>query len=436
MLGLVVAVVAITFGQVASPRQSSEPAAPAGTNLRCGEYCLFLALRSLDFPLTSVVELETHLGQPTLRGYSLQQLSDTARSLGAHTLGVQTSLEQLERRTGRFACIAFLEQSNHFVCIYDIDDKTVYIADPPGRRIVSREAFARLWNGKSLLIADRPIDPNVPAGSPPWWAISLIVLAIACLVAVTARKALGRTSPIGFSAACGLLMTILCASCSSPRKEIERGVPLAKVDPLVVDVGRIEVDKDPHGVGEFRIRNTGTGVLRILETSVTCGCTMPTWPPPSISPGGEVTVPVRVKARNETGEHSSLVSVTTNDPVNSHLEVRIRWSERHAITCNPATIDFGTVESGKLAKAALEVDLSRHFTKDQLRVDCYDPNISWDWEGDSVQRGEAGSSRKLCIRLKAPGEQGAGAAVLRLATANGAYSARVSVRPNHPGRGR
>lgn len=135
--------------------QSDIPAA----DLRCGSYCLFLGLKSLNLPVGNYEEFEARLGQPTRLGYSMQQLSDGAALFGAHTLAVDTSLSNLQRRRGRFACIALLEQPSHYVCIYDLDDKFVYIANPPKKSRIERDAFTNVWGGRALLLSDRPLAP-------------------------------------------------------------------------------------------------------------------------------------------------------------------------------------------------------------------------------------------------------------------------------------
>lgn len=156
------------------------PPSPATTDLRCGAYCLYLSLGALDRKPSSFAELEKRLGQPTSLGYSMGQLGDAARSFGVSVLAVETSIENLEARPGRFACVALVERQGHFVCIYDIDESHVYLMDPPDRSSVSREVFSKIWKGKALLLSDRPITPMVPGRFPmkfAWIALVPIVAA-------------------------------------------------------------------------------------------------------------------------------------------------------------------------------------------------------------------------------------------------------------------
>jgi ABC-type bacteriocin/lantibiotic exporter with double-glycine peptidase domain len=123
---------------------------------------VYVALKALDLPVGEFKDLESKLAQPSQMGFSMQQLAEAASSFGAHTLGVETSLDHLERRPGRFVCVALLEKKGHYVCIYDVDESSVFLVDPPDRRTVSRDAFAKLWSGKALLISDRPLETSLP----------------------------------------------------------------------------------------------------------------------------------------------------------------------------------------------------------------------------------------------------------------------------------
>jgi len=152
----------------------------AHVDLRCGAYCLSAALGGLDIvETTSFEDTEKRLGQPTQLGYSMEQLAAAAKSYGAYTLGVRTTLDELEQRGGRFACIALLEQNGHYVCVYDVTPKDVSIIDPPNRWVVSKDGFTALWGGKALLVSATPIEANPRRWNSAW----LLVLA-SCAVGV------------------------------------------------------------------------------------------------------------------------------------------------------------------------------------------------------------------------------------------------------------
>ncbi len=163
------------------------PPSKNSPDLRCGAYCLYVALKSLDAPVGRFDELQQALGSPTALGYSMDQLAEAAKSRGVFSLGVQTGLDQIESRAGRFACIALLEKAGHFVCIYDLDDKSVFLADPPTLREVDRQTFAKSWSGKALLISRQELFPIATRPSRIWWVLGAVV-ALMVLVGIVALR--------------------------------------------------------------------------------------------------------------------------------------------------------------------------------------------------------------------------------------------------------
>ena len=130
-------------------------------------------------------------------------------------------------------------------------------------------------------------------------------------------------------------------------------VPRAVVVPEVVDLGRIEIGQQEKKSGEFLLRNRGTGPLTIFERAVSCGCTVPDWPPSIIPAGGEALVRLTVSAKREAGAHGSVISFATNDPHNPILRIPIRWLERSAVAFDPKSLDFGRVENGKAVESTI-----------------------------------------------------------------------------------
>jgi len=154
---LVLAVTLAAFVDGApAPDAASVRADRPPTNLRCGGHCLYVALKSLGFEVRDYAALEAKLGQPGRLGYSMDELAKAAQGYGASVEGVETTVEGLEGRPGRFACIALLDRG-HFVNVYDVEGDEVHLADPPGLRTVSRASFGAIWGGKALLLSDRPI---------------------------------------------------------------------------------------------------------------------------------------------------------------------------------------------------------------------------------------------------------------------------------------
>ena len=168
-------VLALVISQPKSKPKTPEPR----VDLRCGGYCLYAGLSALDVPLGDYAALEKSLGEPSTLGYSMEQLARAARSRGAFALGVETNLDNLASRPGRFAGIALLDDAKHYACIYDVDDKSVFIVDPPLRREIARDAFSLAWRGNALILSAKDIVPVSPRRSNMPW---LGAIATACLL--------------------------------------------------------------------------------------------------------------------------------------------------------------------------------------------------------------------------------------------------------------
>ncbi|MDD4217873.1 MAG: peptidase domain-containing ABC transporter, partial [Bacteroidales bacterium] len=80
----------------------------------------------------------------TREGVSLLGISDAAESIGMRTMGVKTTLENLEKEKVT-PFIAHWNQ-NHFVVVYKIDKTNVYVADPGASKITySKQEFINHW---------------------------------------------------------------------------------------------------------------------------------------------------------------------------------------------------------------------------------------------------------------------------------------------------
>jgi ABC-type bacteriocin/lantibiotic exporter with double-glycine peptidase domain len=189
MPSYVILVLAATIG-ADGPQQKPD------IDVRCGSYCLYVALKAFDCPVESFAELDGKLGEPSLAGYSLGQLDEAARVYGAHTLGVETTIENLQRRPGRFACLTLVGDA-HFVLMADVRDEKVSIIDPPESSSIPLDTFRSRWSGTALLISDRPLLREEDLPQPFPWVTLLAVAAATTVVLGTfilVRRARGRQS--------------------------------------------------------------------------------------------------------------------------------------------------------------------------------------------------------------------------------------------------
>ena len=148
---------------------------------RCGSNCLYVAMRMLNGKVDKLSQLESSLGEPSPSGYTLSQLSDTARQFGLETLGVETTFDNLCRRSERFACIAHID-GGHFVIFQDVSGGKVSVIDPPRMYDVPLDTMRTRWKGTALLLANRPLTREENLKSPLRWPV--IVLCSVLVIAV------------------------------------------------------------------------------------------------------------------------------------------------------------------------------------------------------------------------------------------------------------
>jgi len=140
------------------------------SDVRCGSYCLFVALRALDLGPAEFEELEASIGPPPTDGYSMLELQQESEKHGASTLAVQTTFENLRKRATqeRFHCIAYLDTNKHFVLLqdYDTEDSSVAVIDPPRSYTMPAGTLETLWSGDALLLSDSELTPeeDLPSG--------------------------------------------------------------------------------------------------------------------------------------------------------------------------------------------------------------------------------------------------------------------------------
>jgi len=108
----------------------------------CGSTCLRMIARCYGKSYTSqTLRQRSYI---TRIGVNLQGMSDAAESIGMRTMGVKTTLENLEKEKVT-PFIAHWNQ-NHFVVVYKIDKANVYIADPGASKITySKQEFINHW---------------------------------------------------------------------------------------------------------------------------------------------------------------------------------------------------------------------------------------------------------------------------------------------------
>lgn len=153
--------------------------------LRCGSHCLYTALNLFDKGPDKFEDLETLMGQPTFQGYSLAEIQEAAEKYGLVTLTVSTTLENLQARTDRFACIAHINDS-HFVLVGDVKGGKVSLIDPPRSFTLPTATFLSQWDGAALLLSDVALEAEESINNRRWRVVMLWRLAWCSIGAVVA----------------------------------------------------------------------------------------------------------------------------------------------------------------------------------------------------------------------------------------------------------
>lgn len=142
-----------------SPAQSKVPT----DDSLCGLNCLYVAMLAVDRDPGSYAAFIAKNQPVGATWSSLGELEVMAKGAGLHTLAVQTTTQDLARRTGQFACIAHVD-GKHFVNVGGVENGGIWVIDPPIDAVVPASVFAQRWKGHALLLSRTPLAP-LPASS-------------------------------------------------------------------------------------------------------------------------------------------------------------------------------------------------------------------------------------------------------------------------------
>ena len=104
-------------------------------------------------------------------------------------------------------------------------------------------------------------------------------------------------------------------SCSNSENKIDKnlidnGAGISIIGDEKINFGKIiqgeKVDL------EFKIKNTGTGPLKIYDATAGCGCTQLEYPKESIKPGDKESIRVTFDSKNRKGKQKKNITLTTN----------------------------------------------------------------------------------------------------------------------------
>ncbi|HVA40936.1 MAG TPA: DUF1573 domain-containing protein, partial [Candidatus Binataceae bacterium] len=162
------------------------------------------------------------------------------------------------------------------------------------------------------------------------------LLAIGALATTPARYALAADLP---AAGSGLLGQEPGAAAA--------GAPRAEVAEPAYNFGT--APGGPPLNHAFMVKNVGNAPLEIRNVNTSCGCTAAKPSKTILAPGEVSTIAASVDTRFEQGHSLSVVTLTTNDPANASLQLKIEGVIKPQVAAQPMDIDFGSVHRGSAA---------------------------------------------------------------------------------------
>lgn len=151
----------------------------------------------------------------------------------------------------------------------------------------------------------------------------------------------------------------------------------------------------------FRIENAGPGVLSILGTQTSCGCTVaqPTLKQVPAGEGSDITAVF--DTGSDRGPAQRIITVTTNDPQHKQVELTLKGDVRVKVDANPVPVVFDHVKHGtEVTKQVLITDTlgDKNFKITSIT------HASPDLKVDQLPRsdGKPGAILKLTLLKSAP----------------------------------
>ena len=136
--------------------------------------------------------------------------------------------------------------------------------------------------------------------------------------------------------------------------------PAISCDEPVYDFGVVEEGEEVNHI--FIIKNKGTDVLKIASARGSCGCTATVVSNNEIPPGGEGQIQVRLSTQGRVGVLEKTVSVSSNDPVQPNLVLKMKGKVEQYLSFDPAFLNLGKVLKG--TKKTSTVKLSGKLSTD------------------------------------------------------------------------
>jgi len=191
------------------------------------------------------------------------------------------------------------------------------------------------------------------------------------------------------------------------------GVVLLMAAPLRADDGaaHVVVDAPVHEFGAveqgqpvehvFRLRNAGTGMLRVDHVKGTCACTVGVATGETIAPGDETWVTVRLDTTRLAGRTTKTATVYTNDPEAPAIPVTLTGEVLTDLVARPTPLYVGHLRRGTVLRREIRVVRGRpDGVASLVGVDVSSPRLrAW------IDVGE-GSEQRVVVEIDATDSSG------------------------------
>lgn len=105
----------------------------------------------------------------------------------------------------------------------------------------------------------------------------------------------------------------------------------------------------------FKITNRGDGPLEILRVKPSCGCTIAGKYPKKLAPGETGEFPFSVSSTKLRGKFEKAITITSNDPSNPSLRLRLRGEVKRYVNLVPASVHFGKLYGGEPRERVIKI---------------------------------------------------------------------------------
>jgi len=145
----------------------------------------------------------------------------------------------------------------------------------------------------------------------------------------------------GPSAVLALALTLGGLGCAKSNKKgapvnEQAASPKLEIAEKVHDFGKVTEGDKPTYL--FKVKNSGTGILRIERVTTSCGCTAAVLKNKEVLPGGEGGVEVTFDTNHRGGDNRKSITLFTNDPANPRADLEIHANVETLLTLVPAFV--------------------------------------------------------------------------------------------------